>query len=607
MLKKFFLNFLSSFVGAWVALVLFCVVAVIVLVGIFAQIGSAKADVESLKKNSVLKIELTGPIEEREVPADLNYIDLVQGNLDRAQTLDVLTQAIREAKVNKNIKMIYLDCRVMSASPATLHALRVTLQDFKKSGKKIYAYADAYTTGSYYLATTADSIFINPHGMMEIHGLGSTSLFMKDFFDKIGVEFTVAKVGTFKSAVEPYIMNHMSEPARAQLDTLFGNMWGLMTKEMGESRKLSSDSINALINKYNLMLEEGKFAVKTGLADRAIYGRSIKGVIADAAGVKEKELNFVSPKTIVSQTSWGLEYGSKRQLAVLYAAGEIAEGTSTGINCETLCPVIVKLADDDNVKAMVLRVNSPGGSVFGSEEIGEALEYFKSKGKKLCVSMGDYAASGGYWISCGADRIFADPLTITGSIGIFGLFPNISGLMNKVGVNAELVATNPEADFPSLFFPMSEEQSGAMQVYIEKGYDKFIKRVATGRRMKESQVRRIAEGRVWDASKAVKLGLVDQLGTLENACDWVRNQVDDGQKLEVVAYPQLEPGIWDMLQTAGQSAMLQLQMGGRSELMQMLTQKIMTASDDEPMSRAAALILSRKPVQARMIEIKVRL
>lgn len=232
---------------------------------------------------------------------------------------------------------------------------------------------------------------------------------------------------------------------------------------------------------------------------------------------------------------------------MVYACGEIVDGGGTGtINFKKLVPEIVKLAEDENVKGMVLRVNSPGGAVFGSEQIGEALDYFQSKGKVLAVSMGDYAASGGYWISCGADRIFASPLTITGSIGIFGLIPNVAGLAEKLGVHPQTVSTNPGADFPSTFSPMNEVQLDAMQKYIESGYDKFISRVAKGRKMKEARVRQIGEGRVWNASKAIEIGLVDAFGSLKDAADWVAEKSDLGESYDIAVYPSIESGIWDL-------------------------------------------------------------
>lgn len=527
MLKKFFMNLLSSFVGAWIAIGLFCVTIVIVVVGLVAKAGISQGDSgESMTRHSVLTLDLNGEIEEREQPAELDYMSLVQGNVKAPQTLDRLVTAIREAKDNKDIDMIYLKCGGVSAAAATLHALRDELADFKKSGKRIYAYADSYGNGGYYLASVADSVFMNPDGALGLSGLSSTALYFKDLLDKVGVKMQVFKVGTYKSAVEPYLYNEMSAPARAQLDTLLGNIWGVLAQEISNSRNIKVEQINKMINVDFLPLQDGKFCEKSRLVDKVVYERTMDSRIAKAVGVDEDELNFVSPATLLGSTDWGMQYASKNQIAVLYACGEIMEGVKRGINCEVLVPIITKLADDDNVKGLVLRVNSPGGSVFGSTQIAEALGYFQSKGKPMAVSMGDYAASGGYWISCHADRIFADPTTITGSIGIFGMLPDVSGLASKIGVHPQSVSTNPEANFPLLTSPLTESQTAAMQSYIEKGYDRFITRVASGRRISPAKVRVIAEGRVWDGQKALELKLVDELGSLKDATEWVQKEVN---------------------------------------------------------------------------------
>lgn len=548
MLKKFFLNMLSSFVGAWIALALFGFAVVLLLVGIAARMSNSGGEVSGVTKHSILTLDLNGVIEEAETSFTPDYTTLLHGSVNRPQTLNVLVQGIREAADNKNIDALYIKCGSLSASIATLNALREEVADFKKSGKKIFAYGDSYTTGTYYIASLADSVFLNPYGELSLKGLSSTSLYMKDLFDKLGIEFQVVKVGTFKSAVEPYIMQDMSQPARAQLDTLFGNIWGYMKERICDSRKtLTPSKIDSLINIAHIGYADVKTAQKEGLVDKLVYERVMNQKLADLIGRDVKKLNFVSPEMLASQTQWGQDYKSKNQIAVLYATGEIEDGSDNGINYQNLVPVITKLADDDNVKGMVLRVNSPGGSAFGSDQIGEALDYFKSKGKPLAVSMGDYAASGGYWISCGADVIYADPLTITGSIGIFGLIPNAKGLLDKVGVNPQSAGTDLGADFPSLYRPMNEEQLATLQKYVERGYDRFIARVAKGRHMSDASVRRIAEGRVWDAMKAQKIGLVDSLGSLQKAIEWTSAKADIANKYNVSVYPVIEPSVWDIL------------------------------------------------------------
>lgn len=591
MLKKFFLNFLSSFVATWLALGLFVVALVIVCIGLAAKFGGSSETV-SLKKNSVLVIELEGPVEEREQPEEFDFAQIVQGNLEQPMTLHDLTEAIREAASNEDVKMIYLKCNGVQAAPATLNALRNELKDFKDSGKKIYAYGNSYGTGDYYVASVADSLFINANGSIGLQGITSTSLYLKNLFDKLGIQFQVVKVGTFKSAVEPYISNEMSGPARAQLDTLDGNIWSAFVTEISTSRKLKENALNNLIDIEHLALQEGDFAVKNGLADAAVYERTMDARIARALGVDKEKLNYVEVSTMLTSQMFDLSYESPNQIAVLYATGEIMEGVKKGINCEVLVPQIIELADDDNVKALVLRVNSPGGSVFGSEQIAEALKYFKSTGKKFAVSMGDYAASGGYWISADADRIFADPLTITGSIGIFGLIPNIEGLMGKIGVTPQFVSTNPDANFPNLMKSMTPAQMDAMQVMIEKGYDKFIKRVANGRHLPEAKVRQIAEGRVWDGATALKLGLVDQLGGLADACEWVGKDISGDA--DIVAYPKVEDNFWSLVKKNAATEMT-------AEMKKMVIEIV----PDALYANEVADALRRNAMQARMTHVRI--
>ena len=530
---------------------LFGIVCVLVIIGIGVRVGSASVS-NGVGKNSILTLELRGLIEEREEAVIPDYSMLLSGGMERPQTLEVISKALREASVNKNIKALYIKCGAVGASPATLNAIRNEVAEFKKSGKKVFAYGDVMMSGAYYVASVADSIFINPYGSVEMSGLSSTSLYMKRLFDKIGISWQVVKVGTFKSAVEPYIMDEMSEPARAQLDTLFGNMWGYMRDRICENRKkLTPQKIDSLINVVSITFAPVEDAVNSGLVDKAVYERTMDGRLASLVGVDEEKLNFVSTGDLITDNAFTANFGGRNQIAVLYASGEIVDGAPTGINYEQLVPVITKLADDKDCKGLVLRVNSPGGSAFGSDQIGEALDYFKSKGKPLSVSMGDYAASGGYWISCGADVIYADPLTITGSIGIFGLIPNGEVLLDKIGVNPQYAGTNPAANFPTLFKPMDERQLGVVQQNVERGYDRFINRVATGRKMSEEKVRAIAEGRVWDAIKAKELGLVDHLGGLEDAIAWTAKKANVSDNYNLAVYPVLKPSIWNMIVDGG--------------------------------------------------------
>lgn len=545
MLKKFFLNALSSFVGAWAAIVLLIIG---VTIFIFGVVGSfASKDNVGVARHSVMKIVLGGPIEEVETNAKFDYTILMNGKLAQPQTLKGLLSALENAKLNSDIDALYLECTGVSASPATLDALRKGIKKFKESGKRVFAYGDYLTMGDYFVASVADALYLNPAGSLDLQGINGTSLYMKELLDKVGVEVQAVRVGSFKSAIEPYVQNEMSPAARMQLDSLYGEMWWYILNGVARERKIKAETIDSMVNKY-IFLDKASTAKQYALVDDCLYFRQVMDEIADYVGKSSEDINFVSPEMLTEKIP--VNYDANNQIAVLYAVGEIGEYEGAGIDCHTLVPLIISLAEKDEVKGMVLRVNSPGGSVFGSEQIGEALDYFKSKGKPLAVSMGDYAASGGYWISAGADMIFADPLTITGSIGIFGLVPNISRLVNKIGIHPQTVSTNPGVLFPSIFYPMTPEQSAALQKNVEVGYEKFINRVAEGRHKSPDYIKSIAEGRVWSAIQAQQLGLIDKLGGLSDALDWVAEK-GNISKPNVVSYPEPENNLWSFLSAAG--------------------------------------------------------
>ncbi|MBO5444560.1 MAG: signal peptide peptidase SppA [Muribaculaceae bacterium] len=595
MLKKFFLNLLSSFVGAWIAMVLFCVVAVIVVVGIIARIGEdSGTKATSISSDSVLTLDLSGTIVETKEPGQFNFMALAQGDEDSSQALNEIIDGIREAGESEEVKAMYIKCGGALASPATLNAIRLAVKDFRKSGKKVYAYGDQLSMGDYFVASQADSLFLNPSGSLEIAGLGGTSLFFKDLLDKIGVKMTLVKVGTFKSAAEPYIMNHMSEPARAQLDTLYGNMWKYIGEAVTENRsKLNKNSLNQAADEF-IMFKSAQDVKKAGFVDGLVYEREMDDIIGRLIDKKGKDVKYCTIETMAQLSGWGGDYGSKKQVAVLYATGDIAENSRSGIDCYKLVPKITELAEDDKVKALVLRVNSPGGSVFGSDQIGEALDYFKSKGKPFVVSMGDYAASGGYWISCTADKIYADPLTITGSIGIFGLFPSAEGLARKLGVTPQTVSTNPGKNI-SLFADPTTEQLAVLQKYIDEGYSRFVGRVSKGRKMKESRVRQIAEGRVYDARQAKTLKLVDELGSLDDAVSYAASMAKlTKDEYGVSIYPKYQPDVWDILKSQGFDTLNQ-EIG-----------KIAGSCPDSYLVYQTSRLLRRNPFQAYMVPLEVK-
>lgn len=541
MLKKFIFNSLSAFVGAWLAIVLLGIGFVILIIGLLNS--TSPADGMEIKPHSVLKINLEGGIDETE-SSDIDYLSLLEGDLEETQTLQNLLQALDYASSTKDIDALYIECGGASASPATLNALRNGILDFKKSGKRVFAYGDNLTMGDYFVATAADVVYLNPAGSLDLQGISGTSLYFKGLLDKLGIEVEAVRVGSFKSAVEPYTSAEMSDSARLQLEQLYGNMWNFITQEISQSRNVSIERIDSAVNKF-IFLNESKVAEKVGLIDKCLYYREVSDIIGNYIGVNSDEINFVKPDAFLTPNFLSGIY-QDNQIAVVYAVGEIGEYPGAGIDCHTLVPIIVKLANESKVKGMVLRVNSPGGSVFGSEQIGEALDYFKSKGKPLAVSMGDYAASGGYWISCGADVIFADPLTITGSIGIFGLVPNVSKLVKNIGISPQTVSTNPGVNFPSIFYPMTPSQHEALQMNVERGYEKFISRVAEGRGLDKEKVKRIAEGRVWDAMKAKEIGLVDSLGGTDDAINWVitKKGLDNAN---IVYYPEQQDNLFKML------------------------------------------------------------
>lgn len=584
MLKKFILNALSSFVGAWIAIIL-CVTGVTVLIlGIIGSVASS--EVAKVSRHSVLKINLSGTIIENETAPQLDYTLFLRGKIEQPQTLKNIVAAIEGAKSNGNIDAIYIECNDASASPATLNVIRESIRDFKKCGKRVFAYGDAMSMGDYYVASVADEVYLNPAGNLNLQGINGTVLYFKDLLDKVGIDIQTVRVGSFKSAVEPYTSNEMSAPARLQLDSLYSEMWAYIRDGIAKDRKVSAARIDSLVNGY-LFLDEAIVAKKSGLVDNCLYYREVADIIANYVGKDSDDINFVGPELLTG--NYFNNPDASNQIAVLYAVGDIAESEAAGIDCHKLVPIIVSLANNDNVKGLVLRVNSPGGSVFGSEQIGEALDFFMSKGKPLAVSMGDYAASGGYWISAGADRIFADPLTITGSIGIFGMVPNASGLAAKIGVHPQTVGTNPQVLFPSIFYPLTPGQHDALQKNVERGYDKFITRVADGRNKSPEYIRSIAEGRVWNAIKAQQLGLVDQLGTLRDAIGWVEGKVNES-KTNVVYYPEVENSFLQMFASYTSA---------HSEEVNAVIQNLQKRHLDDYAVSFAQWVLLQYPLQAR--------
>lgn len=543
MLKKFFISLLGTVAGIWISFVLI-IFGGLLLIGVA---GMSDGGTPTVEKKSILYIDLNGSVEERYQP--VSFIDMIRQSENSMATLDELVNSLRLAADDNKIEGLYINCNGASMGIAARQELMDALLRFKDSGKWIYAYADNYAQGDYIIASVADKVYLNPQGACDIHGVASQIPFYKGLMDKLGVKMQIIKVGSFKSAVEPYILTGMSEPSRLQTQVFVDSIWDCMAGIIACNRDMQPDSVKALASQM-FMARPASAGVEAGLVDTLIYRRNFEDILRDLTDVKEgKPLRLVTPRDYLAGNTGNVFSGKsgKKHIAVLYAVGDIVDSGEGGIVGEDMVPEIISLADNDDVKAMVLRVNSGGGSAFASEQIWEALEYFKSKGKKLYVSMGDYAASGGYYISCGADRIFADATTLTGSIGVFGMLPDFSGLVtDKLGVNFDVVSSNENAAFPNLMKPMTPGQYAAMQSSVEDIYETFTGRVSEGRGMNIDDVKKIAEGRVWVGASALELGLVDELGSLQDCIAALADELSMSP-LDIVQYPDTEEEFWEKI------------------------------------------------------------
>lgn len=472
------------------------------------------SDKYNLKDNTVLTLKLEGTLSERVEPN--SFLDLIGQNTDLEIGLDDILSSIKKAKENDNIKGIYINAGAFAASNASLKEIRDQLADFKESGKFIIAYADVYSQGCYYLSSVADKVIMNPQGNLDLHGLSSSPTFYKGLLDKIGIEMQIFKVGTFKSAVEPFMLDKMSDANREQVTAYINDIWSTITSEISDSRKISVDKINQLTDSLQTF-KLANVSVSDGLVDTLMYETEVKEYLKDLLKVeKAKDVRMASIKDMTS-VPFVKESNSKDVIAILYAEGSINNGSGKdGITDKRYVKEIEKLKDNDKVKAVVFRVNSPGGSAYASEQIWKAITDLKAK-KPVVVSMGDYAASGGYYIACNASKIIAQPNTLTGSIGIFGMFPNFEGLTKKVGLSFDNVKTNKFADFGDATRPMRPEEKVILQQYIEHGYDLFLTRCSEGRNIPKDSLDHIAQGRVWTGNQALKIGLVDALGNIDTA------------------------------------------------------------------------------------------
>ena len=512
-MKQFLKFTLATIVGILIVWLL----GVLIFFGIIGAIAGASESTPKLKPNSVYELTLEGNLIDRskDDPFSSVYSKAFGLSTENSIGLDDVLANIQKAKNDANIVGIYLKGGTLSGGIASIKEVRNALLDFKKTGKFVVAYADNYSQRMYYLVSCADKILINPQGMLELKGLSAQTMFLKNTLDKLGIEMQIVKVGTFKSAVEPFVNTKMSDANRLQVSVFMNSIWNTILKEISTSRKIPLDKLNMYADEM-MMFQPTEKSKQYGLVDSLVYIDQVDSIIRKyVKNIKKSDnLTFVKHSTLIKLPDTN-KY-DKNKVAVIYAIGDITDSEGEGIVSKNMVKTINDVAKDSAVKAVVFRISSPGGSAYGSEQIWHALSMLKTK-KPLIVSMGDYAASGGYYIACMADQIVAQPNTLTGSIGIFGVIPNIKGLNEKLGFTYDGVKTNKMSDAISINRPFTPEERDLMQNYVNRGYELFVKRCAEGRKMTTAQIKAIAEGRVWTGEDALKIGLVDKIGGLKDA------------------------------------------------------------------------------------------
>ena len=518
-MKQFFKMFFASLLALVVAslLSIWFFVSIITAMTTFASQSESTTKLDDV---TVFEIKLSGSLSDR---SNSDEFDELMNSLDKKSfslTLENLRIALDKAAASSQVKCLYLKCGNLSASPAAIEEARQLIAKFKEeTNLPIYAYADNYNVNTYWIATLADKIYLNNQGILDIHGCVASPMFYKRALDKLGVKMQVFKVGTFKSAVEPYILTEMSEANRLQLNRMVEGLWQSVEEDIVNARNISVDDLNKYANE-GLFFADNNITVEMGLIDSLVYEQDVKEIIKNEFGKNADfvGVNYMSKVNVTSDFS-------ANKIAVLYANGDIDGNSDSSMDSEEIVKELNKLAKNDKVKAVVLRVNSPGGSAYGSEQMWYAAQQLKSK-KPLIVSMGAYAASGGYYMSCMADTIVAENTTLTGSIGIFGMMPDIQGLTDKLGLDVDIVKTHNYSDLGNIFRPMTQNEKNLMQNQVNRGYDLFVKRCADGRGIPENRIREIAEGRVWLGKDALNLGLVDVIGGLDEAVEIAAEKAD---------------------------------------------------------------------------------
>ena len=528
-MKNFLKMLLASILGVLIVGIILFVLSIAMIAGIASSMENRSTF--TLEKNTVLEVDLTGVINDR---VERNPFAFLFDNT-KAYGLNDIIAAIQKAKDNDKIEGIYLKAGSRGIGPATAQQIRDELLSFKKSGKFVVAYGDTYSQGSYYISSVADKIFMNPEGILDFRGLSVNIQFEKGFYEKAGVEWQVFKVGTFKSAVEPYILDKMSDANKTQNTSLLNDIWGTMLKGISESRKIPVEKLNQYADEC-MTFADPKVIMANQFIDSLAYKADMESYFKGKLGLKKDDDLKIADVNDISSIPASKAKLSKDRIAVLYAEGMIIPDemnsiftSGTAITAKKYVEEINKLRDDENVKAVVFRINSPGGSAFEAEQIHHAVEAL-NKVKPVVVSMGDLAASGGYYISAPARKIIAEPTTITGSIGIFGIFPTGAPLAKKMGTTYDHVGTNKMSDFGSqaiqipyigvpimLARPFNASESTIIQAFIERGYDTFLTRCADGRGKTKAEIDSIGQGRVWSGNQALSNGLVDELGGIGTA------------------------------------------------------------------------------------------
>jgi len=537
-MKQFFKFVLASMVGFLITSVIILIIIIVFIFGLFAGASDKTVEVEP---NSVLQISFNYPISERTPNNPLSALSFLGIDGEKSIGLNDILANIKKAKTDDNIKGIFLNESDVTPGEATSEEIRNALIDFKKSGKFIVAYSEIYTQGFYYLASVADKVYINPKGIFLFHGFNQEVTFLKGALDKLGIEAQIIKVGTYKSAVEPYFLTKMSDANRLQVTSYLGSLYGHFLTEISESRKINKDSLFNYANELKIRLPED--ALKYKLVDGLKYKDEILDELKQRTGLNAKDdLKTVELGDYLKsepQNDEDKKKESKNRIAIIYASGEIngGDGDDNSIGSESISKALRQVRLDDKVKAVVLRVNSPGGSSLASDVIWREVMLTK-KAKPIIVSMGDYAASGGYYIACAADSIIAEPNTITGSIGIFAVLPNMQKFFNdKLGVTFDGVKTGKYADLGNISRPLTPEEHAILQNQVNHGYDDFTKAVANGRHKTQKYIDSIGQGRVWTGEQAIKIGLVDRLGNINDAVQSAAKKAGI-KNYKLVSYPE---------------------------------------------------------------------